>query len=604
MRTETEEPSPEAVRTAVRDVITHCIYGVDKNPLAVDLCKVALWIEGHGENKPLTFLDHRIRCGDSLVGVLDMKVLEDGIPDGAYKPVTGDVKSVAKELKQKNKKEREGARALPFGAEQEEAEMSRLLQPILELSDDTPEEVRRKRKAFEKIHSKGTKLWYEEAACNLWTGVLFCTLTDEARQARHIPTTDDLWSFMENESSVDSRLPAHAWQLKSEYSFFHWPLEFPDVFENGGFDVVLCNPPWEILQLEEREYFSSRDSRIALAHNKTDRSKLIGELREYNPILWREYQEASHNVDALRRYLRGSTDYPLTAKGRINSYAVFAERIRLLINDYGLAGILVPTGIATDKSTAAFFTDLIDNQAISQLIGFENEALLFPAVGHTFKFCALTMTGKQRKASYTDFAFWCRYIEDVRQEERHFQLSKQDLALISPNTNSCPIFRTKRDSFLTQTIYEHVPVLINEKEDNNPWNLSFRQGLFNMSTDFKYFKSREELASHIATPIGNCYEKGKQLWLPLYEAKMFWKYDHRYSSYSKNNKLENMRILPQLSIEQKQNPLFMVQPQYWVLSDIVVQRFPAFWKRKWFLCFRDITRAGVEHTAIFSIVPL
>ena len=95
------------MRIAIRDAITHCIYGVDKNPLAVDLCKVALWLEGHTKAKPLTFLDHRIRCGDSLVGVFDLSVLKDGIPDDAFTAVTGDDKAVARDLKKQNKKERE-----------------------------------------------------------------------------------------------------------------------------------------------------------------------------------------------------------------------------------------------------------------------------------------------------------------------------------------------------------------------------------------------------------------------------------------------------------------------------------------------------------------
>jgi hypothetical protein len=103
-----EEPAPERVRAAIREVVSHCIYGVDKNPLAVDLCRVALWLESHTPDKPLTFLDHRIRCGDSLAGVFDLAVLTDGIPDQAFEPRAGDDKAVARELAQRNRKERQG----------------------------------------------------------------------------------------------------------------------------------------------------------------------------------------------------------------------------------------------------------------------------------------------------------------------------------------------------------------------------------------------------------------------------------------------------------------------------------------------------------------
>ena len=101
-----DEPTPEQFHVAVRDVISHCIYGVDQNPLAVDLCKLALWLEGHWAGKPLSFLDHRIRCGNSLVGVLDPAIMAEGIPDEAFSPVTGDDKKVAASYKeaQQNRK--------------------------------------------------------------------------------------------------------------------------------------------------------------------------------------------------------------------------------------------------------------------------------------------------------------------------------------------------------------------------------------------------------------------------------------------------------------------------------------------------------------------
>ena len=107
VRTGEDEPAPERVREATRDVISHCIYGVDKNPLAVDLCRVALWLESHAGDKPLTFLDHRIRCGDSLVGVFDLEVLKDGIPDKAFEPLEGDDRAAVREAKRRNVGERD-----------------------------------------------------------------------------------------------------------------------------------------------------------------------------------------------------------------------------------------------------------------------------------------------------------------------------------------------------------------------------------------------------------------------------------------------------------------------------------------------------------------
>ena len=256
VRTGDDEPAPEQVRLALRDVITHCIYGVDKNPLAVDLCKVALWMEGHAKGKPLTFLDHRIRCGDSLIGVFDLAVLEKGIPDKAFDPVAGDDKAVARELKRQNRKEQEGQRTLFFSTDQELRTLADAYQQLVSLADDTPEQIRRKAEAYQKIHSQGTKWWQDNTACHLWTAAFFAELTQENRQKRRISTTDDLQRYLENPKAGYGPLVGNAWQLAQHNHFFHWPLEFPEVFSprplgegtgvrvQGGFDVVLGNPPF------------------------------------------------------------------------------------------------------------------------------------------------------------------------------------------------------------------------------------------------------------------------------------------------------------------------------------------------------------------------
>lgn len=601
VRTKTEEPSPDTVRVASRDVITHCVYGVDKNPLAVDLCKVALWIEGHGTNKPLTFLDHRIRCGDSLVGVLDMTVLENGIPDAAYDPVTGDDKSVAKDLKQRNKKEREGERALPFGAEREEAELSGLLQPILELSDDTPEEVRKKRKAFEHIHSKGTKLWHDEAACNLWTGAFFSNLTSESIDARQIPTTDNLWSFMESEGSVDARLPAHAWQLQSEHRFFHWSLEYPDVFETGGFDVVLCNPPWERIKLQEQEFFSAKDPEIAGAPNKAARQKLIKKLPESNPALWREYQGALHYADALSKFLRASGRFPLTARGDINTYSVFAELFSLLIKPLGRAGILLPTGIATDDTNKQFFGHLVEKELLAGLFDFENREAIFPSIHRSYKFSLLTIRGEADKGAPTpEFAFFLTRTSHLQDERRRFTLSAGDFAMLNPNTHTCPIFRTKVDAELTKKIYERFPVLVNEKTGENPWGVSFMR-MFDMANDSHLFRTREQLESEGYRLFGNRFIKGKDVWLPLYEAKMVWLFNHHFGSYEGRD-TRGYRVLP--PVPEKSNSIadYVVLPWYWVSEKETSQKFPKR-NQNWLIGFRDVTQAALERTSVFSVIP-
>ncbi len=243
VRTGEEEPPADEYRRAVRDVIARCIYGVDKNPLAVELCRVALWIEGHNRGLPLTFLDHRIRLGDSLVGVADLNALADGIPDEAYDRDDPAQKPLARALKQRNRQERRGQlrleeplddRVLGLGLQWEELER---------IPDDSPEAVAGKARHYDSLRGEGSEWWRLSTACHLWTMPFFAELAPE----RPVPTTHDLRRYL-GDGATDARLVGEAWGLAFRHRFFHWPLEFPDVFAGGGFDVILCNPPFGAAQ--------------------------------------------------------------------------------------------------------------------------------------------------------------------------------------------------------------------------------------------------------------------------------------------------------------------------------------------------------------------
>lgn len=239
VRTGEDEPSPERVRESIRDVITHCIYGVDKNPLAVELCRVALWLEGHAEDKPLTFLDHRIRCGDSLVGVFDLKVLEHGIPDEAFKPVTGDDKTAAREAKKRNTRERAES-LLQFPVAEQLKEFARRLQELDELPEDTIEQVRAKTEAYHRVESS-PEFERLHFACNIWTAAFFQNFSAGAAAP---VTTDALRTTLSRGSLPNKQLAGWIEAIALERRFFHWSLAFPEVFAAGGFEVFLGNPPF------------------------------------------------------------------------------------------------------------------------------------------------------------------------------------------------------------------------------------------------------------------------------------------------------------------------------------------------------------------------
>ena len=374
VRTDEDEPNPASYRTALRDVVRHCIYAVDKNPLAVDLCKVALWIESHAVSLPLGFLDHHIKCGDSLIGVMDTSVLAEGMPNEAYKAVTGDNKDAATYYRSRNTKERQGERPLNLGGLSSiMLSLARDFAAFGDLEERNPDEVHAKESLYNEMRGPESDWWERKTACDLWTYTFFASIQMPGTDGLDsVPTTDDVRKAVHQPSASNGKLVGRAVQSSSELGFFHWPLEFPEVFDAGGFDVVLGNPPWERIKLQEKEFFETRDREIAQAPNKAARDLLIRALPQQNPSLAQEFADAVHAAESSSRFIRGSNRVPLTGRGDINTYSVFAETARTLCNPRGRVGMIVPSGIATDDTTKVFFSNLIDNRSLASLYDFEN----------------------------------------------------------------------------------------------------------------------------------------------------------------------------------------------------------------------------------------
>ncbi len=600
VRTGEEEPSPEARREATREVIAHSIYGVDKNPLAVELCKVALWIEAQVPGKPLTFLDHRVRCGDSLLGVFDLEVLARGIPDEAYAREDKGLRSIVRSLQERNRQERAGQMRLRVDSSLQDhlLEAAVVREELSRTPDDTPEVVQEKARRSREAEWAVER---ERLACDLWTAAFFW----ELRPGKDAPTTDAVRQALSSPGSVNPRLVGEAQALAHRHRFFHWPLEFPEVFVEGGFDVVLSNPPWERIKLQEEEFFASRDPEIARAPTAAARKRLIARLKETNPGLWQEYQQALRDAEAASKFLRTSGRYPLTGRGDINTYSVFAELAAKLISPRGRAGIVVPTGIATDATNQHFFRHLVESGRLVSLYDFENRRGIFPGVHRSYKFCLLTLRGSAKGEGLAEFAFFCQEAADLRDPERRFTLSPQDFRLLNPNTGTAPIFRSRRDAELTKHIYRRVPVLIEEGKGKagNPWGVEFLR-MFDMANDSHLFRTREELEAEGYHLEGNVFVRGAERYLPLYEAKMIHQFDHRFGDYRDLPEGSRSTQLPEVPIERLADPHYQVLPRYWVPAEEVEARLSAKgWTRGWLLGWRDIARSTDERTVIAAVIP-
>ncbi len=581
-----EEPGEELRQECLREVAAHCIYGVDKNPMAVELCKVALWIEAVDPGKPLSFLDAHIQCGDSLVGVFDPKVLEQGIPDEAYKPLTGDDKTVCSSLKKENASFRKAGQkgtlqtTLNLQTTPPISRSQQRLQEIEEMPETTLAEGSAKQAAYE--------AWEQERssdpqtlAADLYTAAFFLPKTRGGRA--QVPTTEHLL-LLQGGQEIPGDLELAVEQAAKDFRFFHWHLRFGEVMEKGAFDCVLGNPPWERIKLQEKEFFAARSEAIATAPNKAARERLIKALiapdaSEADRTLVWEFELAKREAEGSSEFIRGSGRFELTAVGDLNTYALFAEHFLRLIGLGGRSGMIVPTGIATDSSTKAYFDAISSSRQLVSLYDFRTGPGLFPEIGHqTFKFSLITLG----KAERTDFVFSALEAHDLSDRRRHFTLDSNDFALLNPNTRTCPVFRTQMDAEMTKKIYHRVPVLIDDAlgDQGNPWGVKFMR-MLDMSNDSHLF-----------------FDEPSPDRLPLYEAKLIHHYDHRWATNSADGSSRDP------TLAEKRDPSFQITPRYWVETSEVQTRLKAQgWERQWLMGWRNIAKTQNERTLIATITP-
>ena len=606
----------KARQHALREVVRHCIYGVDRNPLAVELCKTALWIEALEPGKPLAFLDAHIVLGDSLIGVLDPEIMLDGIPGQAYKALTGDHKGVCRDLKARNRRRGQG----DLFDEEAVLEVAVTSIDLDAMPEETLDDVEAKRFAWEATGRDAAHA-REALRANLYAGAFFAPKT--RRTLKTVPLTEHI----QGEESAEVGLAGVALQVRDlahRHRFFHWHLRFAEIMQDGGFDAVLGNPPWKVSQLNEAQYFSSRSPRIAALAGAT-RKSAIAELKDSNPELWEDYRHARRGLEAWNHYCRVSGRYSLGNHGKLNSYALFAETCLQVLHPKGRAGLIVPTGIATDYYTRKFLEHIVASRRLATLYDFENREKVFPGIDSRIKFCLLTLSGRHDSVPEPEFAFFLRQVEQLRERERRFTLSREDFKLFKPNTRTCPTFRTRHDMEIARKMYKHAGVFWREKRgyepEENPWGISLQQ-LFNMTDESDLFRTREQLEDEGRQLKGNVFvgKDEEEAYLPLYEAKVFNQYDHRFATFDgvSEKDIGDGNARP-ITTEERAAPETVVIPRYWVPESEVVQRLEKQeTSRPWIgrtagttpgareaghqVAFRKITRATDERTSIVAVI--
>jgi hypothetical protein len=617
VRTGEEEPAPDATRTALRHVIGHCLYGVDINPMAVELCKVGLWMEALEPGKPLSFLDHRIQCGNSLLGTTPA-LMANGIPDDAFQPIEGDDKSTVNDLRKRNREERKqreaGVMQLGLFERASAADYAALaaeVEALDALDDATLAGVRAKEARYRALADDPEYITARLLA-DAWCAAFVWEKTPKAP----MPLTDLFYRRLEDDphSPTMRGVREKVVELRERYQFFHWHVAFPDVFHvpdtvdtesvtgwDGGFDVVLGNPPWEGIKADPIEFFSVIAPDIANAPNMAQRNKLIKAMAKTSPELLDQWQQEIRRNEALSLFINKGGFYPLTSYGRLNTYSLFAELAGSLIGSVGQWGMILPIGIATDAFNQYYFGDLIDRGLLVSLFGFENEDKVFPGVHNEFKFGLVTVSGSSR-VSEIDLAFFLRATADLSSHGRRYHLTARDFRLINPNTLTCPVFKFKRDAEITSQIYHDNPVLLNERANLNPWQVRC-QLMYMANTVSEIAITTSDIEGRLERRLDQ-YSRSHIDLVPLYEAKMFHQFDHRFGTYLNQTQAQaNKGKLPELTLEEHTDPNYLPLPRYWLRRNEVEVSIADFVQRQWFVSWRDVTGAVVFRTTIVAILP-
>ena len=604
-----------------RMVLKRCVYGVDLNPMAVELAKVALWLHSFTVGAPLSFLDHHLVCGNALFGERVRPVM-----DWAY-----------------------GGNLLINDMVQRARGAARGMEKVEELTDADIAEARNSKSLFDDVQAVTKDL---RAFMDLVHGVRWAGGGDRAR-GRAIPRlqrgdfgdpigllTGEIappavsaaqrallveaagkpkLSLTEKKALGDAQeraaLPGVLADVRAALArerFLHWEVAFPGVWTDwesaepkGGFDAVIGNPPWDRMKFQEVEWFAERRAEIAMATRAADRKRMVAALLEAADPIVADYDAARFRAEGSALVARECGAYPLLSGGDVNLYSLFVERALALAKPTGLVGLLAPSGIASDKSASTFFKSVATTGRLGSLIDFENRRgelePFFPDVDSRFKFCALVVGGPKRLFKETLCAFFLRGVDALADPERAFTLTPADFVKVNPNTGTAPIFRTRRDAEITTGIYDRLPVLVDRRkaEPVSAYPVRYLR-MFDMTNDSHLFVTKAELEKTAYPVGGGRWRRGAEEFVPLYEGKMAQAFDHRAANVVVNPENLNRPAQPEPATDaQRADPSWLPNPQFFVSVGAI--EWPQGLAAA--LGFKDITASTNVRTMIAGLVP-
>lgn len=581
-----------------RMVLKRCVHGVDKNPMAVELAKVALWLHTFTVGAPLSFIDHHLHCGDSLFGLFVRDAIDKAGTAGELLYID-DLRNAERQAAVMQRIE--ALTDAEIAEAHSSAEMWRDIEAQIGPFD-----------SFVSFMHALDWLALPREDKPLVTQWLDGGFGDPLPIARGRKEPEALRAKPE-EAERFREIWQAARELIEEERFLNWQIAFPGVWKNwastdreGGFDAVIGNPPWERIKLQQVEWFAARRPEIARAQRASDRKRMINALKRDEDPLYLDFIKADRRAADTSRVARRNGHYPLLARGDINLYSLFVERAHALVRPNGMVGLLTPSGIAADLSASHFFRGLSTGGHIKALYDFENgrsryrEGPFFPDVHRSFKFAAM-IASPERTFNATHCGFFLQAASEIANPENAFPITAADFARVNPNTGTAPVFRTRRDMEITTGVYARVPALAGSSNGSTAqtWDVSYRTP-FHMTNDSNLFRTRDELENEEGawSTGGNEYQSPTGEWLPLYEGKMVQAFNHRAASVFINPDNVNRPAQPHAASEAELgDPAWLADPQFWVQPNSDLVRSP------YALGFKDVTAPTNVRTMIAAIIP-
>ncbi len=582
-RLRNEDAGKEETQTALRDVVSRCIYGVDRNPMAVELAKVALWIESVSPGKPLGFLEGNIRCGDALLGVFDLDVLEQGIPDEAYKALAGDSQDAAKYYLKANRDAKAGQGAFDFaggGGAMPPAKLAANLNLIRRMPEDTVGQVEKKREAYAAWRNAPARV-ATHVACDLYVAAFLMPKVEvpASHGVAVVPTTADVRRHLAGQQ-INGQLYSSALRVSEAAGLLHWPLAFPDVMiERGGFDVVLGNPPWDTMSPDVKEFFSAYEPEIRfMAPN--DQTQRLDELLE-NIELASAWEEEKSRLYRAANFLRKGERFTLFAEGNLgkgdfNVYRMFVELAFRGVKPGGVSAQIVPENFYNGANAAALRQFTFEHMRLLTLITFENTRKVWFDIDSRQKFCLyVSESGGTTSTIPAAFGINSESKLAALSEPLPFQVPLSLIHELSPAAIAVPEFADPRDVTIARKMHARLP--------------SFGAAITGAS-DRVYMREID---------MGNDRDffSEDSRGLPLFEGRMVEAFDYRAKEYVSGR--GRQAVWNELSFG---DPAKQILPQWHILSADVPEKLEAR-LRDYRLGFCDVASPSNSRTLVATMIP-